>query len=394
MESGGGKVFGASLLENTRGDDEALAVPTPARSGVSAGMTNNGKNDIKVSEEGVAKLTFSFLDDMQGDSSLEPGEVKTPPPGSSPASTKDLTPLRSSKVEPPAKLLAREKLAKALKTVSQMEAEACEEKVRLILELDAKRRKEEKMEMEKRRRVEEDSQEEKEKKKSKEERKKLKELKRGKNLNMKSKIVLIHIEISAQRAAKKALKDIDKDDGAQVKLGEASAAEPVSLKRRTSRRSHSEESEGLCSSAEDEETGDVQKSAEKVSSIVSVVNTTVTTPRFPSHMAHASSHPAPPHLPPDAFMGYRGMNPFMRGPRVDFSHVRGGFIPRGRGGLRGRMPFSGFRPPFFAGPGSVGGNPIVGGLLSRHHGPQHRPHHTPPPNRGHSPILPPSSNLQ
>lgn len=147
---------------------------------------NNCKNDIKVSEEGVAKLTFGFLDDMQGgDSSLEPGEVKTPPPGSSPAKVKELTPSRLAleKSEPPAKQFAKESLAKALKTVSQLEAEACEEKVRAILELDAKRRKEEvekrKLEAEKRRKSGETDIEIERKRKAKEERKKLKKLKKG-----------------------------------------------------------------------------------------------------------------------------------------------------------------------------------------------------------------------
>lgn len=145
------------------------------------------KNDIRVSEEGVAKLTFGFLDDMQGgDSSLEPGEVKTPPPGSSPAMVKETTPLRLvlEKPPPPAKQLAKETLAKALKTVSQLEAEACEEKVRAILELDAKRHKEEqekrKLEAEKRRQSGEVDLEVERKRKAKEERRMLKKLMKGK----------------------------------------------------------------------------------------------------------------------------------------------------------------------------------------------------------------------
>ena len=148
---------------------------------------NSSKNDIKISEEGVAKLTFSFLDDMQGgDSSLEPGEVKTPPPGSSPITVKESPSpnLVQEKTEPAAKQLAKETLAKALKTVSQLEAEACEEKVRAILELDAKRRKEEaerkKLETEKRRQSGEVDVELELKRKAKEERRKLKKLKKGK----------------------------------------------------------------------------------------------------------------------------------------------------------------------------------------------------------------------
>ncbi|XP_037827547.1 uncharacterized protein LOC119615611 [Lucilia sericata] len=74
-------------------NNSSIAVDLEVVNVVAAG--NNGKNDIKVSEEGVAKLTFGFLDDMQGgDSSLEPGEVKTPPPGSSPATVKEHTPSR------------------------------------------------------------------------------------------------------------------------------------------------------------------------------------------------------------------------------------------------------------------------------------------------------------
>lgn len=155
-------------------------------------VPSNGKNDIKVSEEGVAKLTFGFLDDMLGgDSSLEPGEVKTPPPGSSPATTKESTPSRlAAKPDPPAKVLAKETLAKAMKTVSQMEAEACEEKVRAILELDAKRRKEEtekrKLEAEKRRQSGETDLEVERKRKAKEERKKIKRLKKGMYYNWKN----------------------------------------------------------------------------------------------------------------------------------------------------------------------------------------------------------------
>lgn len=154
------------------------------------GGSNNSKNDIKISEEGVAKLTFGFLDDMQGDSSLEPGEVKTPPPGSSPTTVKESTPCRliQEKKEPPAKQLAKETLAKALKTVSQLEAEACEEKVRAILELDAKRRKEEaekkKLESEKRRQSGEVDIELESKRKAKEERRKIKKLKKGKPLHI------------------------------------------------------------------------------------------------------------------------------------------------------------------------------------------------------------------
>lgn len=169
-------------MEVTESDDTELStrsVSAVAPSTTATSMVNNGKNEIKLSDEGVAKLSFSFLDEMQGDSSLEPGEVKTPPPGSSPASTKDSTPMRTTKPEPPAKQLARETvLAKALKTVSQMEAEACEEKVRLILELDAKRRREEKLLSEKRRQNEDNSNKE-EKEKSREERKKLRKLKKG-----------------------------------------------------------------------------------------------------------------------------------------------------------------------------------------------------------------------
>lgn len=136
---------------------------------------SSARNDIKISavDKGVAKLSFGYIEDMQGDSSLEPGEVKTPPPGCSPAGRKD------SKPETATKLLAKEALAKAMKTVSQLEAEACEEKVRAILELDAKRHKEEqekrKMEKEKRKqRGELDSEEEREKKTKSEHMKKIK----------------------------------------------------------------------------------------------------------------------------------------------------------------------------------------------------------------------------
>ncbi|KNC34220.1 hypothetical protein FF38_00008, partial [Lucilia cuprina] len=331
---------------------------------------NNGKNDIKVSEEGVVKLSFGFLDDMQGgDSSLEPGEVKTPPPGSSPATAKEHTPSRlaQERPEPPAKQLAKDTLAKALKTVSKLEAEACEEKVRAILELDAKRRKEEvekrKLEAEKRRQSGETDLELERKRKAKEERKKLKKLKK------------------AQKAADKALISGDEDNTETAQ----------SKKRKMKKATESEESEGLCSSgAEDDDEHVSEKQGNILNSAIAIPSMPAT--RYPPHLP-------PPHILTEAFMGgFRPMNPFMRGPRPDFSHGRGGgFIPRGRGGMRGgRMPFQGFRPPFFAGVGNSGGaapkfNVPHGshGLQQRHH----HHHHTPPPNRGHSPILPPSSDL-
>lgn len=184
MTESGTKDFGSVFVENEVVVDANISSSSAVDLEVVGG--NNGKNDIKVSEEGVAKFTFGFLDDMQGgDSSLEPGEVKTPPPGSSPATLKELTPSRLAleRPEPPAKQLAKESLAKALKTVSQLEAEACEEKVRAILELDAKRRKEEvekrKLEAEKRRQSGEADLEMERKRQDKEERKKLKKLKKG-----------------------------------------------------------------------------------------------------------------------------------------------------------------------------------------------------------------------
>lgn len=155
-------------------------------SGAGTATSIINKNDIvKVTVEGVAKLSFAFLEEMQGgDSSLEPGEVKTPTPGSSPVMCRDVTPTRADRDQPPSKQLAKESLAKALKTVSQMEAEACEEKVRAILELDAKRRKEEiekrKQEADRRRQSGELDSDEERKRRAKEERKRLKKLKKGK----------------------------------------------------------------------------------------------------------------------------------------------------------------------------------------------------------------------
>lgn len=349
--------------------EEAVSIATRSSS------ANNGKNDIKVSEDGVAKLTFGFLDDMQGgDSSLEPGEVKTPPPGSSPASTKDSTPMRTTKPAPPSKQLAREALAKAMKTVSQMEAEACEEKVRLILELDAKRRREEKLLIEKQREKEEDKGET--SKKSKDERKSTKKHKKSK-FNRLVQITLLNTNIvfSGKKSTKKDSKESDSDDSEGCKS--------LPKKPKTSKLAETDESEGLCSSGDE----DSDKYVEKVSSVV-VTTSNAPSNRFTPHIVHP---PHPSHLPPEAFMGYRNLNPFMRGARMDFPHGRGGFIPRGRGGIRGgRMPFPGFRPPFF----NAGGGGGISGPLARHHGPQHRQqHHTPPPNRGHSPILPPSTNL-
>ncbi|XP_046809314.1 serine/arginine repetitive matrix protein 2 isoform X2 [Lucilia cuprina] len=304
-----------------------------------------------------------------GDSSLEPGEVKTPPPGSSPATVKEHTPSRlaQERPEPPTKQLAKDTLAKALKTVSQLEAEACEEKVRAILELDAKRRKEEvekrKLEAEKRRQSGETDLELERKRRAKEERKKLKKLKK------------------AQKAADKALISGDEDNTETAQ----------SKKRKMKKATESEESEGLCSSgAEDDDEHVSEKQGNILNSAIAIPSMPAT--RYPPHLP-------PPHILTEAFMGgFRPMNPFMRGPRPDFSHGRGGgFIPRGRGGMRGgRMPFQGFRPPFFAGVGNSGGaapkfNVPHGshGLQQRHH----HHHHTPPPNRGHSPILPPSSDL-
>lgn len=149
----------------------------------------------------------------------------------------------------------------------------------------------------------------------------------------------------------------------------------------------SEDSEGLCSSGEDDEDNLTASNAEKHGNIL---NSAIAIPSMPP--ARYPPHLPPPHLLPDAFMGgFRPMNPFMRGPRPDFSHGRGGFIPRGRGGMRGgRMPFQGFRPPFFSGVPNTGG-PLK---FNVPHGLQQRHHHTPPPNRGHSPILPPTSDLQ
>lgn len=190
MTESGTKYFDSELVENAELVNVNSGSNDCANSEleiVNVAAGNYRKNEIKVSAEGVARLTFGFLDDMQGgDSSLEPGEVKTPPPGSSPVTIKETTTscLAQEKTEAATKQLAKETLSKALKTVSQLEAEACEEKVRAILELDAKRRKEEvakrKLEAEKRRQSGEIDLELENKRKAKEERKKLKKLKKGK----------------------------------------------------------------------------------------------------------------------------------------------------------------------------------------------------------------------
>lgn len=161
-------------------------------------------------------------------------------------------------------------------------------------------------------------------------------------------------------------------------------------KRKHKTANESEESEGLCSSGADD---DIPTSSNEKHN--SILNSAIAIPSIPS--TRYPSHLPPPHLLSDAFMGgFRPMNPFMRGPRPDFSHGRGGFIPRGRGGMRGRIPFQGFRPPFFGNAVNTGGASlkfnVPHGLQQQQH--QQRQHHTPPPNRGHSPILPPSSDLQ
>ena len=181
-----------------------------------------------------------------------------------------------------------------------------------------------------------------------------------------------------KREAEKALASCEEDKDDIIKQ----------KKRKIPKPTESEESEGLCSTGDDDVNDEVSKSAADKQS--SVLNSAVAIPaRYPAHL------PPPPHLMQEAFLsGYRPMNPFMRGPRPDFVHGRGGFIPRGRGGMRGRMPFQCFRPPFFNNSGiGAGGN---GGPL-KFNGPhvqQPQRHHTPPPNRGHSPIMPPTSDLQ
>lgn len=137
---------------------------------------NVGRNEVKPTSDSLRKI---LLDDLTGDSSLEPGEVKTPPPNSIPFVAK----FTAKNTEPTATQRAKAALAKALKAVSQMEAEVCEEKVRTILELDAKRRKEE---SEKRKQDDRNRQSQQipseidiKKRKTKEERKKARQIRKG-----------------------------------------------------------------------------------------------------------------------------------------------------------------------------------------------------------------------
>lgn len=160
------------------------------------------RNEIKVSAEGVAKLTFNFLEELQCDSSLEPGEVKTPPhTGCSPVSQRSHSPaIRAKNISSLAlEYSSTSEVAEnrdatkiddgkiktvtksIVKSASQLEAEACEEKVRAILELDAIKQREEKQKRkELRRQSLEKPEDEEAKRKAKEERKRLKRLKKGK----------------------------------------------------------------------------------------------------------------------------------------------------------------------------------------------------------------------
>lgn len=161
---------------------------------VSAARLNSNKNEIKISAEGVAKLTFSFLEDHHADSSLEPGEVKTPPHGSSASPSplsliKEVAQSHLSEAPPSTALHNNEAASVAMKrtkTTSQSDAQACQEKVRAILELDAIKRREEAEKKKQQQLIEakhdvsEDIEDKERKRKAKEEKKRLKKLKRGK----------------------------------------------------------------------------------------------------------------------------------------------------------------------------------------------------------------------
>lgn len=120
-------------------------MPQTAGAGTTASI-GAAKNEIKVSTEGVAKLSFTFLDELHADSSLEPGEVKTPP--QSPLSTKSnlKSPALKSEIVQKNENARRD----SFKIVSQLDAAAfCKDKVRAILELDEINRRKEKEQMEK-----------------------------------------------------------------------------------------------------------------------------------------------------------------------------------------------------------------------------------------------------